>query len=81
MVKANYLIQKVLKKPDLTRMMVFWAVAFSDYDIQYIPRGIIKSHVLTNFLGEFSSPVSEEVAHTWILFIDSASNLKEEAPK
>ena len=46
MVKTNYPIRQVLKKPNLIARMVYWVVELSEYSIQYIPRGSIKSHVL-----------------------------------
>lgn len=55
-----------LKKPRLTGRMLSSVVKLLEYNIQYNPRGSIKSHALANFLEEFSSPVMEEVTHTWI---------------
>lgn len=60
MVKTGYLIFQVLKKLDLVGRMVSWVVELSEYDIQYIFRGNIKSHVLANVLVEFSLPVGKE---------------------
>lgn len=50
-----------LKKPDLAERMVSWAVRLSKYNLQYITRGNIKSHVLANFLGKFNTPISEDI--------------------
>lgn len=76
MVKNNHHICQVLKKLDLARRVVSWAVELSDYNIQYIPRRSIKLQVLSNFVVEFSSPTSEETPHIWILSMENISNLK-----
>ncbi|XP_068486446.1 uncharacterized protein [Phaseolus vulgaris] len=41
-VMTNLPIQKVLQKPDVVGRMVRWAMEFSEFDIQYEPRGSIK---------------------------------------
>jgi hypothetical protein len=42
-VKLNYPIKQVLSKPDLVGRMVAWSIELSEYDIQFLPRGSIKS--------------------------------------
>lgn len=44
-VKNKYRVRQVLKKPDLARRMVSWAVELSKYEIQYVPGGA-SSHKL-----------------------------------
>lgn len=61
LVKTNYPIFQVLKKPDLAGRMVSWVVKVSKNEIQYIPRGSIKSQVMTYFIAEFSLPIDEEM--------------------
>jgi hypothetical protein len=56
--------------------MVAWSIELSQYDIQFLPRGNIKSQVLGDFLVEFTSPIQEEVPHVWLLLVDGSSNLK-----
>ena len=56
--------------------MVTWSIELSEYDIQFIPRGSIKSQVLADFVVEFSSPIQEEVPYVWLLSVDGSSNLK-----
>lgn len=43
LIKTKYLVRQVLKKPDLEGRMVSWMVELLEYDIQYVPRGSIKS--------------------------------------
>jgi len=49
-VKSNYSIKQVLGKPDLIGRMVAWSIELSEYEIQFLPRGSIKSQVLEDFL-------------------------------
>lgn len=41
-VKTNYQIKRILKKPYLAGRMVAWAVELSEYEITYLPRTSIK---------------------------------------
>jgi hypothetical protein len=76
-VKLNYPIKQVLGKPDLVGRMVAWSIELSEYDIQFLPRGSIKSQVLVDFFVELTSPIQdEEVPHVWLLSVDGSSNLK-----
>jgi len=75
-VKSNYPIKQVLRKPDLAGRMVAWSIELSEYDIRFLPRGSIESQVLADFLVELSSPLHEETPRVWILSVDGSSNLK-----
>lgn len=55
--------------------MVSWMVELLEYDIQYIPRGSIKSQALEDVLAEFSLPLDEETPSEWSLSVDHASNV------
>jgi hypothetical protein len=48
-VKTDYPIKNVLKKPDLAGRMVAWSVELSEFDITFSPRGAIKSQILADF--------------------------------
>ncbi|MCI58156.1 putative gag-pol polyprotein, partial [Trifolium medium] len=39
--------------------MVAWSVELSEFDITYVPRGPIKSQVLTDFVLELTNPPNE----------------------
>lgn len=56
--------------------MFFLSVELSHYDINYVPRGSIKSQVLVVFLDEFSSLVNMEVPYVWTLSVYGPSTLK-----
>jgi ribonuclease HI len=75
-VKSDYPIKQVLGKPDLARRMVAWSIELSEYDIQFVPRGSIKSQVLADFVVELTSPAQEHPHFVWLLSVDGSYNLK-----
>lgn len=68
LVKTNYPVQQILKKPDLKGRMVSQAVEILEYDIQYFPRGKIKSQVLGDIFEGLSSPIHEEAPSQWKMY-------------
>lgn len=80
MVKTNYPIFQILKKPDLEGRMVSWFIEISKYEIQFLSRGNINSQVLADLIVEFNSLV-EVVPQIWTLSMDGASNLKGSGPR
>jgi hypothetical protein len=75
-VKTDYPIKKVLRKPDLAGRMVAWAVELSEFDITFSPRGAIKSQILADFILELSTPPKENNEQPWTLSVDGASNIR-----
>jgi len=73
---TNLPIRKVLQKPDVAGRMVRWAVELYEFDVQYKPRGPIKSYVYANFVVELSSVAThqEEAYFRWVLSLDGSSN-------
>ncbi|XP_045797595.1 uncharacterized protein LOC123891742 [Trifolium pratense] len=75
-VRTDYPIKNVLRKPDLAGRMVAWSVELSEFDITFSPRGAIKSQRLADFVLEMSTPPTTEKAATWTLSVDGASNVR-----
>lgn len=74
--KTNFPIKQVLCKPDIAGRMVVWSIELSEYGIQFLPRGSIKSQILADFVVELTSPSGEATPHVWLLSVDGSSNLK-----
>jgi hypothetical protein len=55
-VKTDYPIKNVLRKPDLAGRMVAWSVELSEFDITFSPRGAIKSQILADFCWSSRRP-------------------------
>jgi len=66
---------KILAKPDLAGQMIRWVVELSKFQIQYQPRGAIKSQALTDFAAELSLPPRLTLPQ-WTLHVDGSSNSK-----
>lgn len=45
-IKTNYFVKQILKKPDLAGIMVSWAIELSKYDITFESKSAIKSKLL-----------------------------------
>ena len=76
LVMTDLPIQKVLKKPDVARRMVKWAVELSEFDIRYEPRGPIKGQIFADFVVELSSEAAQVEGNDfrWVLSVDGSSN-------
>ncbi|XP_014497027.1 uncharacterized protein LOC106758609 [Vigna radiata var. radiata] len=68
-VRTDHPVSKILKKPDLARRMVGWAVELSEFGIKYEPRGSVKGQHLADFAAEMPPIGFEE----WMLYVDGAS--------
>ncbi|GAU50294.1 hypothetical protein TSUD_137480 [Trifolium subterraneum] len=75
-VKTDCPIKNVLRKTDLAGRMVALSVELLEFDITYIPRGVIKSQALADFVLELTDPPNEGEAHPWTLSMDGSSNLR-----
>ncbi|KAJ0947497.1 putative ribonuclease H [Helianthus annuus] len=85
-VRTNFPIKNVLRKPKMSGRMAKWAVKLSAHDIRYEPRTAIKSQALADFVADFSSDLQkeaelevqqlDETKDPWILHTDGSSNVK-----
>ena len=53
-VKMNYPIKQVLRKPELAGRLVTWFVELLEFDIQYKPPDPMKTQFMAYFLAEFA---------------------------
>lgn len=60
-IKTNYPVNHILKKPDLAEIMVSWAIELSKYDIMFESKSALKSHLLSDFLVKLSLPTIVEL--------------------
>ena len=85
-VRTNFPIKNVLRKPDMSGRMAKWAVKLSAHDIRYEPRTAIKSQALADFVADFSSDLQKEAElevqqldktkDPWILHTDGSGFLR-----
>jgi hypothetical protein len=75
-VLTEYLLKKVLQKPDLSGRLVNWTVELGEFDLEFYPRTTIKAQVLADFIAEFSNPPESQETpqkEAWIAYVDGSS--------
>ncbi|XP_014501602.1 uncharacterized protein LOC106762287 [Vigna radiata var. radiata] len=70
-VRTDYPIAKILRKPDLARRMISWSVELSEFGLKFKPRGSVRGQHLADFASELSS---EPEVYWWQLSVDGSSN-------
>nr|XP_025682159.1 uncharacterized protein LOC112783427 [Arachis hypogaea] len=73
-VRTSHPLRQILSKPELAGRLVKWSIEISEFDIQYQPRGSVKSQYLADFVAELTSSEPDDKEQTWTLFVDGASN-------
>ena len=76
-VLINHPLRKAMNKPDAAGRLIQWAIALSEFDIEYCPRQAIKAQALADFIAEFitadEEPSHEELEGRWEVSIDGSS--------
>ncbi|XP_013632750.1 PREDICTED: uncharacterized protein LOC106338279 [Brassica oleracea var. oleracea] len=87
-VVTSFPIKLILHKPEVSRRLAKWAVELGEYDVIFRPATAIKSHVLADFVVEFSPslvPALEQEVRLqsetkregeWVLHVDGSSNIR-----
>nr|XP_025616499.1 uncharacterized protein LOC112708784 [Arachis hypogaea] len=73
-IRTEYPLRQILSKPELAGRLTKWSIELSKFDIQFQPRGSVKSQCLADFVAEFTNTSSDERSRLWTLFVDGASN-------
>ena len=55
-VLTNYPLSQVLQKPDASSHILKWAIELSQFNIEFMPRLVVKRQALTDFITEFTTP-------------------------
>jgi len=71
--QTDYLIQKILQKPNLVDRMSSWVVELSEFNIRYEPHNPIKAQCLFDFVNDLQHTLEED---QWTLYVDGSSNSK-----
>ncbi|XP_074342397.1 uncharacterized protein LOC141679939 [Apium graveolens] len=59
-VRTTYPLRQVLHKPESSGRMLKWAIELGQFDLEYMPRTVIKGQALADFLLEFDSAVDDK---------------------
>nr|XP_025662042.1 uncharacterized protein LOC112757703 [Arachis hypogaea] len=73
-VRTAHPLRQILSKPELAGQLIKWSIELSEFDIQYQPRGSVKSQCLADFVAELTDLDSDDGGQSWTLFVDGASN-------
>ncbi|XP_060190734.1 uncharacterized protein LOC132620012 [Lycium barbarum] len=84
-VVPTFPLRSILHRSELSGRLAKWAIELSEFDITYQPRNAIKSQILADFVGDFSSKLTLEVEKEttatsgsffgiWTLYTDGESN-------
>jgi hypothetical protein len=74
-VLTEYPLKKILKKPDISRRMVNWAVEIWEFDIDFLPRMATKRQAVADFLVEFNwflEEVGLPDGEAWVACVDGS---------
>ncbi|XP_020202148.1 uncharacterized protein LOC109787951 [Cajanus cajan] len=74
-VKTDYPIKQILRKPELAGCMIAWSVELSEFGIRYENRGPLKAQCLANFVAKLT-PILAKEEQVWALYVDGSSNTK-----
>lgn len=53
-------LQACLQKLEVSRRLLKWSIELSEFEIEYVPRIIVKAQVLADFIAEFTPAESHE---------------------
>ena len=64
-----------MNKPDAAERLIQWSIELSEFDIDYLPRTVIKAQALADFMVKFTAKddepkEEEEQVSRWTIHID-----------
>jgi hypothetical protein len=74
-VVSSYPLGTIVHTRDAVGRIAQWTVELGQYDIEFVPRSVIKSQALADFVAEWTNPEPEEVAQNpehWLMSYDGA---------
>jgi hypothetical protein len=78
-VVSDRLLARVLLSREATGRITQWAVEIDQYDIEFIPRRVIKSQALVNFIAKWMDSGLRginELPNHWVIYFDGSYTLK-----
>lgn len=67
-----------MMKLDISGKMVYWSIELNDFDLNYMPRTMIKAQALVDFVfeqpEEDHKSIQRENLQEWIIYVDGLSN-------
>jgi hypothetical protein len=72
-VVSSYPLGTIVHTRDAVGRIAQWTVELGQYDIEFVPRSVIKSQALADFVAEWTNPEPEEAAQNpehWLMSYD-----------
>jgi hypothetical protein len=72
-------LARVLQSREATGWITQWAVEISQYNIEFVPRWVIKYHALVDFIAELTDSGLRginELPDQWVMYFDGSYTLK-----
>jgi hypothetical protein len=69
----------VLQSKEATGQIAQWAVEIGQYDVEFVPRWVIKSQTLTDFIAEWTDSDVRDIGDLpdhWVMYFDGSYTLK-----
>jgi hypothetical protein len=72
-------LARVLQSREVTGWIFYWAVEIGQYDIEFVPRRVIKSQALADFIAKWMNSGMwgiDELPDHWVIYFDGSYTLK-----
>jgi hypothetical protein len=72
-------LAEIISNRDANSCIVKWSVELGEFEIEFCPREVIKSQILTDFVSEWTKiqmPPPKEQPEHWLMYFDGALNLE-----
>jgi hypothetical protein len=79
LVPSSLPLGEIICNRDANGRIVKWSVELGEFDIEFCPRQAIKSHILADFVSEWTEiqmPPPKERPEHWIMYFDGTLNLE-----
>jgi hypothetical protein len=76
---SSFPLRDILYSRDTMGRIVKWSVKLGKFNLKFFPRQAIKSHVLTDFVSEWTEtqqPLPVEKSEHWKMYFDGSLNLE-----
>jgi hypothetical protein len=72
-------LARVLQSKEVTGQIAQWVVEIGQYDVEFVPRRVIKSQTLANFITEWMDSYVRgisDLSNRWVMYFDGSYTLK-----
>jgi hypothetical protein len=72
-------LARVLQSKEVTGQIAQWVVEIGQYDVEFVPRRVIKSQTLANFITEWMDSYVRGISdlfNRWVMYFDGSYTLK-----